>query len=192
MSSVDYAGWKSSACCLVVLKTLKKIDVDWLTYIFSLWTRRLEPFTKGSLILSRRLSPKLSPCVQTFILPRDAMLLAMGVCCLCVSCVRHKPVLSKKLHRLNCLFSQASLDILHWKEIKVSRRIRVLPSGTLSQTLELEKFLPRPVAIVPTVDWRQPIVYHCDRPPLCIAQLAWNSYSTFTVAQVLSTTDRRP
>jgi len=65
---------------------------------------------------------------------RDAML----VRCMLSSCVCHKPVLYRNDWTNRAGFGVgASLDL---SNIHVPLKIRVLPSGTISQTLDLENF----------------------------------------------------
>ena len=77
-----------------------------------------------------------------FFYPRDAMLarvLAMALC-LCLSQVR---VLSKRLNESGWFLAWDRLSTcptLSYKEMQVLSKIRVLSSGTLLQTMDLEHF----------------------------------------------------
>jgi len=78
---------------------------------------------------------------RIIILPRDAMLAR------CVLSVRHKPVWYIETTGKNrsgfCRESSFHLLTLCYKKIRVSPKIMVYFSGTLSQTLDTEKFRPK-------------------------------------------------
>jgi len=115
-------------------------------------TRRL--LATRQLATGRRLSlpdtagdmRKADAYVEAFYPPRAAMLppvLAMALCPSVRLCLTQVGVLSKRLNKpswfLACELPSTHVTLCY-KEIRVSPKIRILPSGTLSLTPDLENF----------------------------------------------------
>jgi len=89
-------------------------------------------------------------------------------------CLSHAGILSKRLHGSTWFRHRgyASYPALYYMAIRVSPNIGILPSGTLSQTLDLEKFLHgtstvasainlvRPTTVVSLSHWTSSFVYN--------------------------------
>jgi len=76
--------------------------------------------------------------------PHDAMLVRVLAMALCLSvCLSQVGVLSKRVNESSWFLARElhlTYPTLCYKKIQVPSKIRVLPSGTLLQTLDLENF----------------------------------------------------
>jgi len=64
----------------------------------------------------------------------------MLLSCVCLSAVHHKPVFYQNdlMNRADFWHESFLLPILHFLRIQLSPKVTVIPSGALSQTLDLE------------------------------------------------------
>jgi len=87
------------------------------------------------------------------------------------------------LHGIGCILRQqwAVYPTLHYKEIWVSPKIKVLPSGTYCSKLWTLKYSAMAGQVLSTGDQWQSIVYHTDL--LCRAR--WAGWAASNVACVL-------
>jgi len=110
--------------------------------------------------------------------------LGMALCLSVCPFVCHKTqvgVISKRMHGSSCFFSVEASFHLCYKEIRVSRKMTLLPSETLSQTLDPKKIChgkstrvvnktrqrPKLLTTPATVDASWPDALHVRRPQCC-------------------------